>query len=57
MCRGVSPTSEMRAEIEMTSGNVLRAKNLLASEVIDLQMLFNNYWNSNEHKFTVPRPS
>ena len=57
MCRGVSPTSEMRAEIEMRSGSVLQAKNRLPSEMIDLHVLFNNYWYSDEHNFTVPCPS
>ena len=57
MRRGVSPTSEMRAEIQMRSGHLFWAKNRLASEEIDLQALFNDYWGTNEHVFTVPSQS
>ena len=53
MCRGVSPASEMRAEIQMKSGHLFWAKDRLASEVIDLQELFNDYWNPDKHVFTV----
>ena len=57
MCRGFSSTSEMRTEIQMRSGKLFWAKTRLASEVIDLQALFNGYWSSNKHEFTVPRKS
>jgi hypothetical protein len=52
MCRGVSPTSDMRTEIQMRSGHLFWAKNRQGSEVIDLQELFNDYWSSNEREFT-----
>ena len=56
MGRGLSPTSEMRAEIYM-SGKFLWGKNRRASDVIDLQSLFNDYWSSNGREFTVPSQS
>ena len=56
MCRGLSPTSEMRAEIHM-SGKFLWGKNRQASEVIDLQSLFNDYWSSDGREFIVPSRS
>ena len=54
MCRGFYPTSEMRVEIQMRSGHLIWAKNRVASDLIDLQMLFDDYWNSSKHEFTVP---
>jgi hypothetical protein len=54
MCRGVSLTSEMRVEIQMMSSHLFWGKNRLASELIDIQALFNDYWSSNEHEFAVP---
>jgi len=54
MCRGVSPTSEMRVEIEMRSGHLFWGKHRLASEPIDVQAIFNDYWSSDKHEFTVP---
>ena len=57
MCRGVSPTSEMRAEIQMKIGHLFWAKHRLASEVIDLQALYNEYWSTSKHVFTVPSQS
>jgi len=57
MYRGVSPTSEMRAEIEMRSGHSFWAKIRLANEAIDLQALFNDYRSTIKHVFTVPSQS
>ena len=57
MCRGVYPTSEMRAEIQMKSGHIFWAKHRLAGGVIDLQALFNDYWSTSKHVFTVPSQS
>ena len=37
----------------MKSGHAIWAKYREASEIIDLQGLFNDYWGSNEHEFTV----
>jgi len=54
MCRDVSPASELRAEIEMKSGYLLWAKSRQKSEAIDLQALFDEYWSSSKHEFTVP---
>ena len=57
MCRGVSPTSEMRVVILMKSGHSFWAKTRLVSEAIDLQALFNDYWSTNQRVFTVPSQS
>ena len=57
VCRGVFPTSRMRAEIQMKSGHLFWAKDRLASEVIDLQALFNDCWNTSKDVFTVPSQS
>src|SRR5258708_38735113 len=54
VCRDVSPTSEIRAEIRMTSGHGPWAKIGQAGGVIDLQDVFNRYWSTNEREFTVP---
>ena len=51
--RDVSPTSQIRAEVRMKSGHSVFAKYREASEVIDLRKLFNDYWTSNNHEFTV----
>ena len=55
MCvyRDVSPTSEIRAEVQMKIGHLIWAKYREASEVIELDGLFSGYWNSNNHEFTV----
>ena len=53
MYRGVSPTSQIRAEVRMKSGHSIWAKYREAGEVIDLQGLFSDYWSSNKHEFTV----
>jgi hypothetical protein len=43
----------MRAEVRMKSGHSFWAKYREGSEVIDLHGLFNDYWSSNNHEFTV----
>jgi hypothetical protein len=53
MCRDVSPTSQMRAEIQAKSGHSFWAKNRQGGDVIDLHELFNDYWNSNKNEFTI----
>ncbi len=53
MYRDVSPTSQIRAEVRMKSGHSMWAKYREASELIDLDGLFNDYWSSNDHEFTV----
>ena len=58
MCRGVSPTSEIRVEIQKRGSHLLWGKDRLASELIDVQALFNDYWGSIKHEFMVPsKPS
>ena len=55
--RGVSPTSEMRAAIQMRRHHSFWAKNRLPGEAIDLQVAFNDYWSTGERIFTVPSQS
>ena len=55
--RGVSPTSEMRAAIQMRRHHSFWAKNRSASEAIDLQEVLNDYWGTSERIFTVPSRS
>jgi len=47
----------MRAEIQMRSSHLFWVKYRLASEMIDLQELFNDYWSSNKQDFTLPSQS
>ena len=56
MCRDVSPISTVRVLIQM-SNPLIWAKNRLASEPIDVQALYNEYWRSTKHEFTVPSKS
>ena len=51
--RNVSPTSQIRAEVRMTSGRSFWAKHREASEVINLRALLSNYWSSNDRQFTI----
>ncbi len=53
MNRDVSPTSQIRAEVRMKSGHSFWAKHQEASEIIELHGLFNDYWSSDDHEFTV----
>ena len=55
-CRGLSPTSEVRVEIQMM-GKFLWEKSRQASEVIDLQTPFDNYWSSDGHELMVSSQS
>lgn len=48
----VAPTSEMRTETLMRSGNLFWAKVRQTSDVlIELQPLFEDYWSSNKDEF------
>jgi len=53
MCRDISPTSEIRAEIQMKSGHLFWTKYREKSDVIDLQAVFSDYWTSIKREFTV----
>jgi hypothetical protein len=53
VCRDVSPTSQVRIDVQMKRGHSFWATYREASEVIGLQPLFNDYWSSTEHGFTV----
>ena len=54
MCRDIFPTSEMRMEIQRITNTMFRAKGRHAKELINLQGLFNDYWSSDKHEFTLP---
>ena len=54
MCRGFSPTSEIRTDMQMKSGHLIWSKYRQASEGIDLQGIFDHYWGSNEREFIIP---
>ena len=45
--------SNLRTEVRMKSGHSVWAKYREASEAIDLNGLFSDYWSSNNHEFTV----
>ena len=52
--RGVSPTSQIRAEVRMRSGHYsFWAKHREANEDIDLHGLLSDYWSSSNREFTV----
>ena len=53
MYRDISPTSQIRAEARMPAGHSVWARYREAGEIIDLDGLFNDYWSSNKHGFTV----
>jgi len=57
MRRGISPKSEMRAEIQMRTGHSFWTKIRRPSEPIDLQALFNDYRSTIKHVFTVSSQS
>ena len=58
MCREVSPISEIRVEIQTKRGHLFWAKkNPLMGEEIDIQTLFNDYWNSDKNEFMITRRS
>ena len=58
VCRDISSISEMRAEIQMRTGDSFWAKNRQDDNAVHLQCL-NDYWGAAEHDLTVscqPRP-
>ena len=52
-CEKVVVGSNLRAEVQMKSGQSIWTKYREAGEVIDLDGLFSEYWSSNKHEFTV----
>jgi hypothetical protein len=50
VCRDISPTSEIRVKIQRV---ILHVKRTQANEVIDLQGLSDDYWDSTKHEVTV----
>jgi hypothetical protein len=53
MCRFVSPTSDIRVDIRTRKTYPPWAKWKQTSNEIDIEPLFNAYWNTNKHEFTV----
>ena len=53
MCRCLSPTSEIRAEIQLTSGHAFWAKHRQGSATIDLKSIFDDYWSSSKQEFVI----
>jgi len=53
VCRDVSPTSQMRVEIQMKRGNLSWPKKEQASKEIDLRKLYNDYWTSKAHELAL----
>ena len=53
VCRDISPTSQLRVEIEIGSAHLPWAKKAQASQTIDLHELFNDYWTSKAHNLAV----
>jgi hypothetical protein len=57
MCRSVSPTSEMRVDTRMRKAYPPWAKWKRTGNEIDIETLFNGYWNTNKHEFTASSQS
>ena len=57
VCRDVSSISKIRAEIQMRTGHSFWAKIREKSDVVDIQGLLKEYWDSTEHELTVPSQS
>ena len=53
MYRGVSPTSQIRAEVRLKSGHSFWAKYREGNDVIDLHGPFSDYWSSTNYEFTA----
>ena len=51
--RGVSPTTQIHAEVRMKIGHSVLAKYRDSKEVINIDGLFSDYWSSNNREFTV----
>ena len=53
MCRCLSPTSKIRAEIQLTSGHAFWAKHRQGSATINLKSIFDDYWSSSKQEFVI----
>ena len=53
VCRDVSPTTRIRAELRTKIGHAVWTKYHVASKDIHLQGLFNDYWNPENDNLTV----
>ena len=47
----------MRVDVQRKTGHLLLAKSRQVNELIDLQGIFKDYWNSDKHQFTVQSQS
>jgi hypothetical protein len=57
MYRFVSPTSEMRVDIRMRKASPAWAKWKQTGNEINIESVFNDYWNTNKHEFIVSSQS
>jgi len=55
--RDISPTSQVRLEIQMKSSHLPWAKKDQNVNEVGLQKFFNEYWTSKGHELTVPGQS
>ena len=53
ICSDVSPTSQIRVEIQVKSGPLQWGKKEQGSKEIDCEYLFNDYWNTTANEFPV----
>jgi len=53
VCRHLFPTSNIHAVVRMKRGHSFLATYTDTPTDIDLQGLFNDYWSSNNHEFTI----
>ena len=51
--RDISPTSNLRVEIQIKSGHLHWAKKIQNVKEIDIQKQFNEYWTSGQHELMV----
>ena len=57
MYRDISPTTQIRVEVRVKTGHSVWAKYRGASEAIDVDGLFMDYWSSTNRDFTVQSQS
>jgi hypothetical protein len=57
MCRAISLASNIRIVIQTKSGYLWWARDRQGSEMINLEPLFDDYWSSDKHEFTLPSQS
>ena len=55
--RDISPTTQIRVEVRVKAGHLVWAKYRGASEAIDVDGVFMDYWSSTNRDFTVQSQS